>query len=90
VKREVKEEAGVDFEPQALIFVETQGMSWVRVTFAGTCTCFAYDTSVPIHPMIVNALTSRCPLSQPLCLLQNIVMYDFCYNQITSLLIKIQ
>ncbi|XP_065891536.1 8-oxo-dGDP phosphatase NUDT18-like [Dysidea avara] len=35
VKREVKEEAGVDFEPQALIGVETQGMSWVRVTFSG-------------------------------------------------------
>ena len=35
VKREVKEEAGLEFEPQAMICVETQGMSWVRFTFTG-------------------------------------------------------
>ena len=36
MKREVKEEAGLEFEPQALVCVETQGMSWVRFTFSGT------------------------------------------------------
>ena len=36
VRREVKEEAGLEFEPQALVCVETQGMSWVRFTFSGT------------------------------------------------------
>ena len=36
VKREVKEEAGLDFEPNALVQVESyEKMSWIRFTFSG-------------------------------------------------------
>ena len=39
MKREVKEEAGLEFEPEAMICVKTQGMSWVRFTFTGMRLC---------------------------------------------------
>ena len=56
MKREVKEEAGVDFEPQALIGVETQGMSWVRVTFSGMSIMYYY-TFLTLSPiMSTNAV----------------------------------
>lgn len=35
VKREVKEESGLDFEPEALLSVECQAYSWVRFTLGG-------------------------------------------------------
>ena len=35
VKREVLEESGFEFEPEALICVESQSYFWVRFTFAG-------------------------------------------------------
>ena len=36
MKREVKEEAGLDFEPNALVQVESyEKMSWIRFTFSG-------------------------------------------------------
>ena len=35
VKREVKEESGMDFEPEALLAVECHAHSWVRFTLGG-------------------------------------------------------
>ena len=35
VKREVKEESGFDFEPEALLCVECHAHSWVRFTLGG-------------------------------------------------------
>ena len=35
VKREVKEESGLDFEPEALLSVECHAHSWVRFTLGG-------------------------------------------------------
>lgn len=35
VKREVKEESGLDFEPETLLSVECQSYSWVRFTLGG-------------------------------------------------------
>lgn len=35
MKREVKEEAGVEFEPQALILIESQSYNWIRFTYTG-------------------------------------------------------
>lgn len=35
MKREVKEESGLEFEPEALLSVECQDYSWVRFTFGG-------------------------------------------------------
>ena len=36
MKREVKEEAGLDFEPEALVQIESyEKMSWFRFTFSG-------------------------------------------------------
>ena len=39
VKREVEEEAGLKFEPEAVIAVECMSHSWIRVTLSGTCAC---------------------------------------------------
>ena len=38
VKREVKEEAGVDISPSKLLCIETSEASWLRYTFTGTIT----------------------------------------------------
>lgn len=38
VQREVLEETGLQFEPEALLAVESQGRYWVRYTFAGRVT----------------------------------------------------
>ena len=35
MKREVKEEAGYEFNPKALIAVEFQSFNWIRFTFIG-------------------------------------------------------
>ena len=35
MKREVKEEAGLDFEPEALLSVECHAHTWVRFTLTG-------------------------------------------------------
>ena len=35
VKREVKEESGLDFEPEALLSVECHAHTWVRFTLGG-------------------------------------------------------
>ena len=35
VKREVEEESGLTFEPEAVILVECLSAMWVRVTFTG-------------------------------------------------------
>ena len=38
VQREVKEETGLEFKPQALIHIEGyEKMSWIRFTFSGMC-----------------------------------------------------
>lgn len=35
MKREVKEESGLDFEPETLLSVECQSYSWVRFSLGG-------------------------------------------------------
>ena len=35
MKREVLEEAGLDFEPEALVAVEYQSFYWIRFTLTG-------------------------------------------------------
>lgn len=50
-KREVEEESGLTFEPEAVIFVECQSCQWVRVTLAGMYNPTCYIATI-LHKML--------------------------------------
>jgi 8-oxo-dGDP phosphatase len=77
VRREVKEEAGLDFDPQALIAMEFQSHRWIRFTFTGRIVGGQLKTpqeedkeSIQAQwlPADVNQLTKEFPIRAGDCL----------------------
>ena len=61
MKREVKEETGMDFEPEALIAVDCGSHRWVRFTLAGELVWRDDDCTVilEINMIFLNANLAR-------------------------------